>query len=110
MLAATGRSLADWQSEPRVRLRLPEPVVGVALLPPRALLHGRIERRLQAMLEAGALEELRALRLACPDADLPLLKAVAVPELLRAPRGAPGSGGAPARERLSGPASTPSAR
>jgi tRNA dimethylallyltransferase len=61
---------------------LPKPVVGIALLPPRALLHARIERRLQTMIERGALEELRALRLAHPDNDLPLLKAVAVPELI----------------------------
>jgi tRNA dimethylallyltransferase len=82
VLAATGRSLADWQARPRLRVPLPAPVVGVALLPPRALLQARIERRLQAMLEAGALEELRALRLAHAHADLPLLKSVAVPELL----------------------------
>ena len=87
VLAATGRSLADWRAQPRLRVRLPEPVVGVALLPPRALLRARIERRLQTMLEAGALEELRALRLAYPGADLPLLKAVAVPELLAALEG-----------------------
>ncbi len=82
VLTATGRSLAGWQAEPRFRVRLPAPVVGIALLPPRAPLQARIEGRLQAMLEAGALEELWALRLAHPDADLPLLKAVAVPELL----------------------------
>ncbi len=81
VLAATGRSLADWQAQPRFRLRLPAPVVGLALLPPRAELHGRIERRLRAMIEAGALEELAALRRACGNAGLPLLKAVAVPEL-----------------------------
>ncbi len=81
VLAATGRSLADWQALPRFRVRLPEPVVGFALLPPRPLLQLRIERRLQAMLEAGALAELEALRRAHSDANLPLLKAVAVPEL-----------------------------
>jgi tRNA dimethylallyltransferase len=81
VLTATGRSLADWQAQPRLRVRLPQPVAGFALLPPRPLLHQRIERRLRAMLEAGALAELEALRRAHPDADLPLLKAVAVPEL-----------------------------
>ncbi len=81
VLTATGRSLADWQARPRFRVRLPQPVAGFALLPPRPLLHQRIERRLRAMLEAGALAELEALRRAYPGADLPLLKAVAVPEL-----------------------------
>ena len=82
VLAATGRSLADWQALPRFRPRLPQPIEGIALLPPRAELHLRIERRLRAMLAAGALGELRALRLAHPEPDLPLLKAVAVPEFL----------------------------
>jgi tRNA dimethylallyltransferase len=82
VLAATGRSLADWQALPRFRPRLPQPIEGFALLPPRAELHLRIERRLRAMLAAGALDELRALRLAHPEPDLPLLKAVAVPEFL----------------------------
>ncbi len=81
VLAATGRSLADWQALPRFRIRLPQPLVGLALLPPRPLLQLRIERRLRAMLEAGALAELGALRRAHPEPDLPLLKAVAVPEL-----------------------------
>jgi tRNA dimethylallyltransferase len=82
VLAATGRSLADWQAQPRLRVPLPAPVEGVALLPPRAPLQARIERRLRAMIALGALEELRALRLAHPDPELPLLSALAVPELL----------------------------
>jgi tRNA dimethylallyltransferase len=82
VLAATGRSLAEWQAEPALRVRLPEQVRGLALLPPRPALHQRIERRLQAMIDAGALAELAALRAARPDPALPLLKAVAVPELL----------------------------
>ena len=82
VLAATGRSLAAWQAEPALRVRLPEPVRGIALLPPRPALHRRIERRLEAMVEAGALAELAVLRAARPDPALPLLKAVAVPELL----------------------------
>jgi tRNA dimethylallyltransferase len=61
---------------------LPQPVLGVALQPPRGALHERIGRRLRAMIEAGALSELAALRAAWPAADLPLLKAVGVPELL----------------------------
>jgi tRNA dimethylallyltransferase len=82
VLTATGRSLAEWQREPPFRVPLPEPVQGFALLPPRPELHRRIERRLQAMLDAGALAELEALRAARPDPDLPLLRAVAVPELM----------------------------
>jgi tRNA dimethylallyltransferase len=82
VLAATGRSLTEWQAEPALRVPLPEPVQGFALLPPRDELHRRIERRLQAMIDAGALSELEALRAARPDPALPLLRAVAVPEFL----------------------------
>ncbi|MDH3659884.1 MAG: tRNA (adenosine(37)-N6)-dimethylallyltransferase MiaA [Alphaproteobacteria bacterium] len=82
VLEATGKSLIYWRSQPRKRLLLPEPIVGVALMPPRAELHGRIEQRLQTMIDAGALDELAALRAKNLSPDLPLMKAVAVPELL----------------------------
>ena len=82
VIVATGRSLAVWQTAPPVRVELPAPWVGVALMPPRAALHERIERRLRAMIERGALAELEALRRRALDPELPLMKAVAVPELL----------------------------
>jgi tRNA dimethylallyltransferase len=51
-------------------------------MPPRAALYESIGRRLRGMIEAGALTELAALRRRTLDPDLPLMKAVAVPELL----------------------------
>jgi tRNA dimethylallyltransferase len=82
VLSATGRSLAAWQAEPVWRVALPAPMTGLALVPPRRALHERIRRRLQAMIEAGALAELAALRAARPAAAAPLLRAVGVAELL----------------------------
>jgi tRNA dimethylallyltransferase len=82
VVSATGRSLAAWQADPPSRVVLPEPVVGLALLPPRAEVYARIGRRLEAMVGAGALDELSALRNLRPAPDLPLLRAVAVRELL----------------------------
>ncbi|MEZ5930517.1 MAG: tRNA (adenosine(37)-N6)-dimethylallyltransferase MiaA [Alphaproteobacteria bacterium] len=82
VLEATGKSLLYWRAQPHKRAVLPEPIVGVALMPPRAALHRRIERRLQAMIDAGALDELMVLRAQNLSLDLPLMKAVAVPELL----------------------------
>jgi tRNA dimethylallyltransferase len=82
VVAATGRSLAAWQAEPPLRVPLPAPVTGLALMPPRAEVHARIGQRLDAMIAAGALDELRALRGRDLAPDLPLLKAVAVRELL----------------------------
>ena len=82
VVAATGRSLADWQASAPSRVALPHPVVGIALMPPRAEVYARIGRRLQTMVAAGALDELSGLRSRGLAPELPLLKAVAVRELL----------------------------
>jgi tRNA dimethylallyltransferase len=82
VVIATGRSLATWQEAAPVRVSLPARRIGIALVPPRAALYERIERRLREMVERGALAELRALHRRGLPRDLPLLKAVAVPELL----------------------------
>jgi tRNA dimethylallyltransferase len=79
---ATGRSLLDWQRSRASPVPIPEARVLLALVPPRAALYARIERRLHAMVEAGALDELEGLRARRLDPGLPLMKAVAVPELL----------------------------
>jgi tRNA dimethylallyltransferase len=82
VVRATGKSLADWQRLPRHQLDLPEPRLALALLPPREPLNARIERRLRVMVEDGGLEEVRELARRGLARDLPLMKAVAVPELL----------------------------
>jgi tRNA dimethylallyltransferase len=82
VVIATGRSLAAWQDAPPVRVSLPAQRLGLALVPPRAALYERIERRLHDMVERGALEELSALHRRALSPDLPLMKGVAVPELL----------------------------
>ena len=80
VIRATGRSLADWQADPRDRLALSN-WAGVALLPPREHLIRRIERRLDHMLANGALDELQTFLADPASARSPLRKAVAVPEL-----------------------------
>jgi tRNA dimethylallyltransferase len=82
VVIATGRSLAAWHAMPPGRVRLPPRRLGLALVPPRAALYERIERRLRHMIEHGALAELRALHRRALPPDLPLMKAVAVPDLL----------------------------
>jgi tRNA dimethylallyltransferase len=58
----SGRTISDWQRE-RVPSRLPLRVLKLALAPrDRAVLHARIERRFDAMLDAGFLREVQALR------------------------------------------------
>jgi tRNA dimethylallyltransferase len=84
VLAATGRSLAEWQERPG-RGGAAEGLVfhTIVLLPPRAALKERIETRFAAMLRAGALEEVRALVALGLPRQLPAMKAHGVPELMR---------------------------
>jgi tRNA dimethylallyltransferase len=78
---ATGRPLTGWQADPPRRVGLAAPVAGLALLPPAAVVDPRIEARLEAMLEAGLLEELRAFRAGPGRRPTPLAKADGVAEL-----------------------------
>jgi tRNA dimethylallyltransferase len=78
----TGRAISDWQRVPD-RDRLPLLVLKLVVAPTdRAVLHARIERRFDAMLEAGFLDEVRRLRALPPLAahprplELPALRAV----------------------------------
>lgn len=78
----SGRSISDWQRGARGQ-HLPLKTLKLALAPPaRATLHQRIERRFDAMLDAGFLDEVRSLR-ARPELashphplELPALRAV----------------------------------
>jgi tRNA dimethylallyltransferase len=82
VIEATGRSLRQFQSEPRRRISLPGGWRGVALLPPPASVNRRIERRLEAMLAVGALYEVRALLARRPDSlMLPIAKVQGMREL-----------------------------
>ncbi len=58
-------------------------VVKVFLAPERGQLYGRIDARFDAMLAAGALEEVRALHARRLDPLLPAMKAHGVPWLIR---------------------------
>ena len=78
----TGKPISHWQALPGVA-RLPARVLKLVLAPAdRAVLHARIERRFDLMLEAGFLDEVRRLR-ALPSMagvpaplDLPAIRAV----------------------------------
>lgn len=78
----TGKPISYWQSLPPVG-RLPVRMLKLVLAPAeRAVLHERIARRFDLMLEAGLLDEVRALR-ALPELaahpaplDLPAIRAV----------------------------------
>jgi tRNA dimethylallyltransferase len=81
VVLGTGRGLRAWQ---RAGGAGPAPWRFAAILldPPRPLLRAAIARRWQAMLEAGALAEVRALAAQRLDPALPAMRAHGVPELL----------------------------
>ena len=82
----TGRSLSDWQADNSGALPA-ESWRAVALEPDRAVLYGRCDMRFEAMLAAGALEEVAALAARNLDPALPALKAVGYRELAAHLRG-----------------------
>ncbi len=78
----SGRSISEWRAEPQPP-RLPYRVLKLVLAPrDRAVLHGRIAARFDAMLADGFLAEVEALRALPPlrdhpaPLDLPALRAV----------------------------------
>jgi len=80
VLLSTGKGLAFWQAQPTERLtgwRLKM----ILLDPPRAALREAIETRFEAMLEQGAVEEVRNFLALGLDPALPLMRAHGVPEL-----------------------------
>ncbi len=80
---ATGRAISDWHRDGLPPLLDPAQVVKVFLAPERAELYRRIDARFDAMLAAGALEEVRALHARRLDPLLPAMKAHGVPWLIR---------------------------
>lgn len=85
VLEATGRSLADWQNE--AGEPAPYRFIKLCLLPPREQLYADCDRRLAAMVEAGALEEVEALLARDFDPGLPVMKSLGVPEFAAHLRG-----------------------
>jgi len=79
VIEATGRSLADWQADPREG-GLDADSATLLLTPPRDVLYANCDRRLELMLEAGALDEVAALMRLGLDPALPVMKALGVAE------------------------------
>jgi tRNA dimethylallyltransferase len=78
---ATGTPLSVWQAQSG---RQPPPDLAFdirLLMPPRAALYAACDRRFTQMVEAGALEEVRALLALGLDPSLPAMKAIGVAEL-----------------------------
>ncbi|MGZ3343675.1 MAG: tRNA (adenosine(37)-N6)-dimethylallyltransferase MiaA [Caulobacteraceae bacterium] len=77
---ATGKALSDWQADTTPPLSAGQ-WRAVVLEPDRQTLYARCDARFAAMVEAGALEEVRALIARRLDPLAPVMKAVGVREL-----------------------------
>ena len=87
VLEASGRSILEWQAERGKPLIDRESARFVVIEPDRAELVARIDRRFDGMIEAGALDEVKALAALDLDPLLPAMKAIGVRELQAALRG-----------------------
>jgi tRNA dimethylallyltransferase len=87
VLEASGRSIRQWQAERGKPLIDRESARFIVIEPDRAELVARIERRFDGMIEAGALEEVKALVALKLDPQLPAMKAIGVRELQAAMSG-----------------------
>jgi len=83
VVEATGRSLTDWHRDGLPPLLPPGQFSALFLSPDRDQLYARIDSRYEAMLSAGALEEVAALAARRLDPLLPAMKAHGVPALIR---------------------------
>jgi tRNA dimethylallyltransferase len=83
VLEATERPLSDWHREGLPPIIDASQAVKVFLAPERDALRRNIDARFDAMLSAGALDEVRALAARKLDALLPAMKAHGVPWLIR---------------------------
>jgi tRNA dimethylallyltransferase len=87
VVEATGRSLADWHRDGLPPLLPRGSFSALFLEPDRDQLYARIDARFDAMLAAGALEEVARLAARQLDPLLPAMKAHGVPALIRHLRG-----------------------
>ncbi|WP_422863687.1 tRNA (adenosine(37)-N6)-dimethylallyltransferase MiaA [Endosaccharibacter trunci] len=82
----TGRGMAEWASVPGLPAA-PYRFTAIRLAPPRPVLRAAIAARFDAMLERGAMEEVRALLALDLSPELPAMRAHGVPELSAVLRG-----------------------
>ncbi len=78
---STGRTLAEWQEHKTGGIADEIALSAAVLLPDREWLQARCDRRFEAMLEAGAEAEVAALLARRLDPDLPVMRAIGVPQV-----------------------------
>lgn len=81
VVRSTGRPLADWQAEKVGGIARQVELHPLILLPPRDWLYERCDRRFALMLDGGAVQEVQQLLARQLDPDLPVMRAIGVPEI-----------------------------
>ena len=81
VVRSTGRALGYWQERREGGIGDEVTLSAVVLLPERDRLYERCDERFAVMLENGAVEEVRVLLERELDPDLPVMRAIGVPEL-----------------------------
>ncbi|WP_421593582.1 tRNA (adenosine(37)-N6)-dimethylallyltransferase MiaA [Shinella sp. M27] len=81
VVEATGKSISAFQSASGPTLIDPERAEKIVVLPDRAVLAARINRRFAMMLKAGAVEEVQALLAQHVSPAMPVMKAIGVPQI-----------------------------
>ncbi len=81
VLEATGRSISEFQGKAGPMLVDPARAGKFVVLPDRALLHERINRRFAGMFQQGAVEEVEALLALGLSPEMPAMKAIGVSQI-----------------------------
>lgn len=87
VILATGLPLARWQEVREGGIVADVAIAPMILLPPRDWLRERCDQRLAHMIDHGAIEEVRALLARDLDPDLPVMRAIGVPQIAAFLRG-----------------------
>ena len=81
VIRSTGRTLGDWQQQLTGGIADKITLAPLILLPDREATLARCDARFSAMLASGAIDEVQALTARRLDPDLPVMRAIGVPEI-----------------------------
>lgn len=81
VIRATGRSISEFQKQSGPQLVDPDRALKLVVLPDRAVLHDRINRRFEKMMDQGAVEEVEALLALGLKPEMPAMKAIGVAQI-----------------------------
>lgn len=81
VILSTGRTLAEWQKDRKVGFSEEIDLRPLILLPPRKWLYARCDERFARMIEVGAVSEVETLIARKLNPNLPVMRAIGVPEL-----------------------------